>query len=136
MHRLMSGRASRPGRPDRRDGCRNGSGRRLARLEGLLAEALTPLVLVQPAPDPVRLADPKGVVEAGFTDRAPGADGLGLDLAGSLLLALLEVAGREEQGRILAPARSVELPAPGPAGAHPLHHRSLSRFRLPSIGLS
>src|SRR5215211_4095536 len=101
----------------------------LTRLEGLLAEALTTLVLVQPAPDPVRLADPKGVLEAGFPDRAPGADRLGLDLAGGLLLTLFEVARREEQGRILAPARSIELPAPGPAGAHPLHHRIALPFR-------
>src|SRR5215211_6748105 len=116
------GRIGRNDGPNRSDGCRNGSGRCLARLKGLLAEALAPLVLVQPAPDPVRLADPKGVVEAGFADRAPGADGLRLDLAGGLLLTFLEVAGREEQGRILAPARSVELPPPCPAGPHPLHH--------------
>src|SRR6185503_16484504 len=104
-----------------------GRSRCLAGLEGLPAEALTPFVLVEAAPDPVRFADPKGVLEAGFEDRAAGADGLGLNLASGLLLALLEVAGREEQGRVLAPAISVELPAPGPAGAHPFHHQVAPR---------
>jgi len=37
-----------------------GGGGALAGLEGLLAEALTAFVLVEAAPDPVRLAHPKG----------------------------------------------------------------------------
>lgn len=68
-------------------------------------------VLAEPTPDAVRLTDGKSVVEARFTHRAIGADGLGAvcaDGAGGSTLAL----GMEEDCRILASAGAVHLPVP------------------------
>src|SRR5262245_9595517 len=68
-------RSAYPG-PDRR----RGGVRALSGLEGLLglsAQQLAALVLVQAAPDPVGLADPKGVFQARFEHGAGGADRLG-----------------------------------------------------------
>lgn len=74
------------------------------------------LVLVEPAPRAVLLRTGEGVVEALSTDRALGADGLGLALANVALRLTLAV-GTEEQHKVLSPARGVILPTPAGARA-------------------
>src|SRR5690242_2237329 len=71
----------------------------VARLEHLAA-----LVLVEPAPDAVRLAEVHGVVEALALHRALAADGLGPRLAHVAILSTLGVGRRKEEGRLRSPA--------------------------------
>ena len=68
------------------------------------------LQLVQAAPDPVRLTNPDGVIEALAADAALVADGLGPHLAQGLLLLALRVRRREEHRCLRSPARCLQLP--------------------------
>src|SRR5205085_1829027 len=73
-------------------------------------EQLAPLQLVETAPDPVRLTDLEGVVEAGLLDRTGGADGLGPLLPLLLLVLAFHVRRREEHPGLGAATGSLHLP--------------------------
>jgi hypothetical protein len=74
-----------------------------------------PLVFGETAPDAVRFPAGEGVVQAGHSDRAVGADGLRGGFPVSPRQAPLAV-GRKEQLDVAVPARGLVLPAvpPGP----------------------
>src|SRR5205823_5547253 len=75
-----------------------------------LPQDVPALDLVEAAPHAVGLADPQRIFQAIDANGAQVADRLGLGFAGVLLVALLEVVRREEQGGVLAAARRSELP--------------------------
>src|SRR5689334_25442766 len=76
-------------------------------------EHLASLVLVEPAPDAVRLAEVHGMVETLALHRALAADGLGPRLAHVAILTTLRVGRREEQGRLRSPACGTRPPGVG-----------------------
>src|SRR5918995_640199 len=81
------------------------------RSAGAAGQKLPALVLVEPAPDAVGLADQQGILAALGQHRAGAADGLGGGLAGQPLLLALQVVGSEEQVGDRALAGGTVLPA-------------------------
>ena len=101
---------------------------------GASVEHQLALDLVEATPDPVRLTDPDGVVEAVPTDVALPADGLGPELARGLLLLALGMGRREEHRCLRSPARCLQLPRllyPGASNPPIARHRSPDSVKLP-----
>src|SRR6478752_4594827 len=92
------------GRPSRQVACRAGCASGAARSAVAGLEQLAAFVLVQPAPDAVRLTEVDRVIEAFSLHGALAADGLGPRLTHLAVLAPFRVGRREEQGRLRAPA--------------------------------
>src|SRR5438552_6317772 len=76
------------------------------------------LRLAHPTPHAVGFPDSDRIFETIDSNGTAGADHLGVGLTPFFLLACLEEAGGEEQGRVFAAARSPELPSRHVVGGH------------------